>query len=155
MGRRGKGLGIAAPLGIERMREVAHKHGGKCLSKEYVNNKTPLLGECAEGHRWNARPLNVIHDGTWCPICTRRGLTRRWIERMREVAKERGGKCLSPEYVNNKTALLWQCADGYCWKAVPQDIKRGTWCPVCARSRRKAKSRTGRMARKTSQLGGE
>lgn len=50
---------------------------------------------------------------------------------MHLMAKERGGKCLSTEYINNSTKLEWQCADGHRWKAAPANIRNGTWCPVC------------------------
>lgn len=51
---------------------------------------------------------------------------------MHALAKERGGECLSTEYANNSTNLLWRC--GYCnqtWKARPGNIKMGKWCPDC------------------------
>jgi hypothetical protein len=130
-------------LGIERMREVARERGGKCLTKEYVNSHTHLLWECAEGHRWQALPANVINRGTWCFVCVSQVRPGLGIERMREVARERAGRCLSKEYVNSRTPLLWQCASGHSWKAIPNSINRGTWCPLCARNRRKAKARTG------------
>jgi len=59
-------------LTIESMRQVAESHGGKCLSDTYVNNQSKLLWQCAKGHKWMARPNNVIH-GTWCRRCSRDG----------------------------------------------------------------------------------
>jgi hypothetical protein len=118
------------------MREVAAEKGGKCLSEEYVNNKTPLLWECGEGHRWEVRPYNVVRVGTWCPSCWAER-QRLGIEQMQEVAAEKGGKCLSEEYASNKTPLLWECGEGHRWEARPDSVVRvGTWCPVCARRRR-------------------
>ena len=50
---------------------------------------------------------------------------------MKTLAKSRGGKCLSSVYVNANTYLTWQCCCGKTWKAVPGNIKHGTWCPKC------------------------
>ena len=66
------------------------------------------------------------------------------IEEMQAVAKERGGECLSREYVNSTTKLKWQCAEGHTWMATPGDVKNsGSWCPECAR-----KSRCKKTAKK-------
>jgi len=32
---------------------------------------------------------------------------------MQQVAKKRGGKCLSEKYVNAKTKLEWECRKGH------------------------------------------
>jgi len=123
-------------LTIEQLREAAAQRGGKCLAAEYVNTHTPVLRECAEGHRWEAQPAD-IRSGIWCPMCARKHpLT---IEEMRELARSRGGRCLSKTYVNNSTPLLWRCAKGHVWRAEPKMVKptrygKGTWCPYCART---------------------
>jgi predicted lactoylglutathione lyase len=116
-------------LTIEEMRSIAEERGGKCLSDTYVNANTSLLWECVEGHQWEAKP-NSIKTGTWCPHCA--GIVKRTIEEMREIAEERGGKCLSDTYVNSQTQLMWECAEGHQWKAKPNYIKTGSWCPRCA-----------------------
>jgi hypothetical protein len=55
---------------------------------------------------------------------------------MRAIAKNRGGKCLSEDYINNHTKLKWQCAEGHTWLATPRDVVRKTWCPQCANKRK-------------------
>ena len=51
---------------------------------------------------------------------------------MQELAKEKGGKCLSSEYINTQTKLKWQCSDGHIWFAKPRSIRNnGSWCPEC------------------------
>src|SRR3989344_4481201 len=56
---------------------------------------------------------------------------------LQEIARGKGGRCLSKNYVNIFTELEWQCKKGHIWKAKPHDIKRGTWCPVCSIERAK------------------
>lgn len=65
------------------------------------------------------------------------------LEFYKAIARERGGECLSDEYLNSKTKLPWRCAEGHEWEALPTNIKRGHWCLVCGnhrQGRQKAKS---------------
>ena len=130
-------------LKLEEMQEIARKRGGSCLSTSYENGYTPLMWECKLGHRWKAPPARVKNGsrrkGTWCPECYNLRRTfhaKHCIERMRDLAIARWGKCLSTEYVGSKSRLLWQCARGHHWQAAPASVVEGTWCPVCARTQR-------------------
>ncbi len=58
------------------------------------------------------------------------------IEEMQRIAQERGGECLSTEYIDGKTKLKWQCKVGHEWEARPNNVKHGTWCPTCAKNKR-------------------
>jgi hypothetical protein len=115
---------------INDMRDLAKVKGGKCLSDEYISVNHKLIWQCQKGHVWEAIPLS-IQNGHWCPKCAKN--KKLSIEEMHEIAKKRSGKCLSTEYVNARTKLKWQCEHGHIWEAVPDSVKRGTWCPVCAR----------------------
>jgi hypothetical protein len=53
---------------IEEMQALAFKMSGRCLSAIFINMHSPLEWECAEGHRWFARP-NHIQQGQWCRKC--------------------------------------------------------------------------------------
>jgi hypothetical protein len=119
-----------SPLTLEEMQELAETRGGKCLSTEYLGNKIKLLWQCAAGHQWEAAPNNVKHAGTWCPHCA--GKAPLTIEGMQELAETRGGKCLSTEYCNANSTLLWQCEAGHQWEAVSKNVKNAdSWCPHC------------------------
>jgi len=51
---------------------------------------------------------------------------------MQKIAASRGGLCLSSNYINNHTKLLWKCFMGHEWQARPSDIiQKGLWCPDC------------------------
>jgi len=55
------------------------------------------------------------------------------IEDAQKIAIERNGECLSNEYINTHKKLKWKCnIDGHIWYAIPNNIKRGSWCPLCA-----------------------
>lgn len=54
------------------------------------------------------------------------------LEEAQGIAKERGGKCLSKTYVNNRSKLTWQCSSGHVWKASLAHVKcNKSWCPRC------------------------
>jgi hypothetical protein len=120
-------------LKIKDIQELAIDRGGLCLSDEYINNRTKLKWQCKEGHIWEASVDN-IKAGKWCPDCG--GRKRLTIEEMQDIAKQRNGECLSKVYINNQAKLKWQCKEGHIWEAIPSNIKKGHWCPVCAGMRR-------------------
>lgn len=118
---------------IEDMKKAAIWKGGRCLSQSYKGSKSKLLWECSGGHKWWAIPANIKNNKTWCPKCG--GSSPLTIEEMNLIAQERGGTCISEEYVNIQKKLLWECAYGHRWAASPQNIKHGnTWCPICYRA---------------------
>lgn len=113
---------------IEDMQEIAKERGGECLSEAYIGNNIKLRWKCHKNHIWEAKP-GAVKFGTWCLECYKLS-----IEEMQEIAKKRGGECLSENYVNNKTKLLWKCDNNHEWWTKPNDIKNGSWCPICRES---------------------
>ncbi len=57
------------------------------------------------------------------------------IEKVRQVARSRGGDCLSTVFLGSRVKLEWICAKGHTWLSVPASICTGRWCPVCANER--------------------
>src|SRR5690606_11363063 len=51
--------------------------------------------------------------------------------RMRELAQQRGGACLSATYEGAQVKLQWRCRAGHGWEATPADVVKGHWCPTC------------------------
>ncbi|WP_053180882.1 zinc-ribbon domain-containing protein [Sunxiuqinia dokdonensis] len=115
--------------GILEMHKIAFAKGGKCLSHYYVNSRIKLLWQCEKGHQWFATPFSIKVRESWCPHCA--GTQPLGIDAMHVLARERGGKCLSKEYKNCKTKMLWQCKHGHRFQSTPDNIKQGRWCPHC------------------------
>ena len=113
---------------MDEAQQIARARGGVCLSHAALSGGSRLKWQCAEGHRWTAK-LYKVKYGNWCPRCAGRAPLS--LADMQRLAAERGGKCLSAEYVNNHTRLQWRCSEGHEWWARPYDIRR-TWCPHCA-----------------------
>ena len=42
------------------------------VNKDYVNNRTPILHSCVEGHTWMLRPIHAL-EGRGCPTCASGG----------------------------------------------------------------------------------
>ncbi|MFH1788462.1 MAG: hypothetical protein ABH834_03685 [Candidatus Altiarchaeota archaeon] len=97
---------MTAKLTIGDMQAIAKERGGKCLSKEYINNHTKLSWQCKKGHVWGAIP-NSIKLGHWCPECALEVIGNKkrlhTIEEMREIAKSRGGGVYPRDMLTLKT----------------------------------------------------
>lgn len=124
---------------IYELRRLAERRGGRCLSVQYVSTVSPLQWRCALGHEWQASLASIIRRNTWCPVCA--GNRKLQLRDLCELARERGGRCLSREYLNGRTPLMWQCNFGHRWKAAAEQVKgglhrKGTWCPKCYDQRR-------------------
>jgi len=111
--------------------------GGLCLSDKYQDNKTNMLWKCSCGHEWPANWGSIKNQGSWCYKCVHKanGLKLRSnIKEAQYYAKLKGGVCLSEEYVNNNTKMLWKCSEGHEWEAVFASIKhQDSWCIICAK----------------------
>lgn len=118
-------------LSISEMKQIALKRDGLCLSDEYKDNRTNLKWKCSKGHEWEA-VASSIKMGSWCPICAGKLPPDMAIESLKKLALEKGGRCLSNEYIDAKTKLRWRCAKNHEWYAIPDSIRRGTWCSICA-----------------------
>ncbi len=65
------------------------------------------------------------------------------IEKIKALAKERGGKCLSNEFINISAKLTWSCGkihDGkniHAWDQFLDPIIQGAWCQKCRHALRK------------------
>ena len=120
---------------LKLIQKIAWNKGGRCLSRVYVNSKTKLLFECAKKHRWWQKS-DHIKAGTWCAKCNFNKLAdakRGSLKEAHEIARARGGKCLSKRYTSNVAYYRWECSNGHKWNARLYNIKSGTWCPQCSK----------------------
>jgi hypothetical protein len=120
---------MPAKLTLEDARAAARERGGWCLSEEYRDNRTSMKWRCGRNDVWCA-PFKYVRAGRWCPLCVGRFKNRQVA---RELARERGGRCLSATYVNLRAPMRWRCAGGHEWTTALRNVKhRGSWCPACA-----------------------
>lgn len=124
-------MGKNRVITILDMQKAAAERNGKCLSETYIRASSKLKWECENGHQWWATPNSVTGSSkSWCGTC--KGLNKKTIEDMQEIARSRGGKCLSTEYHGGKHNLQWECADKHTWWASPTNVSsKKSWCPHC------------------------
>ena len=53
------------------------------------------------------------------------------LNRVRDMAQEKGGRCLSVEYTSDRKKLEFECKRGHRWFTTAKQIKKGRWCPIC------------------------
>lgn len=135
---------MSKKLTLEHCKKAAAKNNGKCISKEYVDNKTDLEWECAQGHRWKATYRNVATGNkTWCPICyettDQRGASQKLtIEEVREKIESYGLELVSTEYISSKDKLKVRCFCGEIWEITYNDLQqKARTCRKCAVPKRK------------------
>ncbi len=116
---------------IDELYALAASKGGECLSTEVRGAHHKYVWRCRMGHVFRSTLASVMHVDTWCPRCRKAHVGT--IQRMRRIARSRGGDCLSTDYVSAQTKLSWRCREGHEWLAKPNAIVNGRWCPECGR----------------------
>lgn len=110
-----------------RFKEIINQREGKII-EAYQGSQVKILIECKNGHQWKVVPSSII-QGYWCAKCSGTDTHDAKIS-FEEIVKERRGLIIEP-YQNAKTEILIQCESAHQWKARPDNIKQGTWCPIC------------------------
>jgi len=127
--------------GLKKAQEYAQSKNGKCLSRQYFNNKTDLKWKCDNPTHlsWQAPFYRVVGAGRWCPACANNqkldGLTI-----AKKHAESKNGQCLSKEYINSKTKIEWACHNNNhkSWfSPFEKVVRRNQWCPECYKESRK------------------
>ena len=125
------------------LQRTAEARGGSCLSDVYLGAREKHQWQCRHGHVWSAAWDSINNQDTWCPVCAGTTIDPTRIDIARKVAAERGGRCLSAEYLGADRKLRWRCAAGHEWDAVYYSVVTGgSWCRRCAdMAPKKARSR--------------
>lgn len=124
------------------MRRIAQEMGGKCLSTNYLDQRSPLRWQCADGHVWDAVPAQIKGSrnkpGTWCPTCGRQSAARKRAYSevdMHLLAESHGGAFASDTYQGSQVKHSWHCSEYPIhleFEMLPVVVTRGGWCPRCA-----------------------
>jgi len=119
---------------LREMQSIARRHGGRCLSSEYLHRHVHMEFKCREGHVWKALPQSILH-GHWCRTCAY--VPRDGLKQIRAAARERGGRCLSDTYVADHPGMQFVCAKGHLFRVTAKNIRRGSWCRECPAAKRR------------------
>ena len=145
---------------------MAIKRGGKLITtseeyRELIKVKRPMnvmvKWRCNNlEHEYFYKTPREVREGRWCEKCTekkrRENLKKAKItytyEKLQEVAKENCGLLITNKHDYNKIIknekpskayFEWWCKKnnhGY-FKATPNNLREGSWCPECFRERQK------------------
>lgn len=128
-----KALGISDEVWAERCLAVDLR-----LIKviRQIKKKTRLQVQCLKNptHKY-IKIADAVKWKTGCQFCNKK--IKLTLKDAQLLAKSKRGTCLSTEYKNANSDLLWQCENKHSpWKASYADIKGnsnriGTWCPEC------------------------
>lgn len=138
---------------LENAKQVAKSNGGECLSEEVERASTKLLWKCnhPEHKPWMATYSAIVNSNNWCPHCDyerkfgfvpdefkQPGL-HLGIARANYLASRFNTVCISTEYKNNMTPLLFKCSNPnhLSFKMIGRDLSdtfignKKHLCPAC------------------------
>lgn len=108
--------------------EFINNKGGKLLS-DYVGARDKIKLQCNKCDNVWECSFDNIRRGYWCANCAK--CKRLTIEFIKEFAKSKGWVCLSDQYVNAHSDLLWKCDKGHEWIGTYCNVKTKRICPEC------------------------
>src|SRR5690606_18096783 len=118
---------------LQLAKDIAKKKGGKCLSDEYVSNRSKLEWKCHKKHRWFAPLRNINERDSWCPECRKEKRQNELLKKIKQILTLVGWKIIDGEIENwKKRTLKIKCDEGHQWIASPQAIKNNG-CPECVK----------------------
>jgi hypothetical protein len=115
---------------LNLLREIAKNKGGKLISTQYLGAKIKLEFEDSQQRRFFMTPDDV------------KGTKGRWsgyesgnvynnpeyhLNILREIAKNKGGKLISTQYINGRTKLEFENIFGRRFYLTPNQVKKGVW----------------------------
>jgi len=116
---------------INTLKDHAKNKGGECLSETFIGATNKYIWKCSENHKWEAAWTQIKNVDTWCPYCSGR-VRDEPLKRLHDLAKSKGGKCLSKDYTRMDRKYRWQCSEGHQWDAPWGSVHQGSWCPECS-----------------------
>jgi len=137
---------------IEDMQNLAKSKNGKFVSKTYKGSNDIHNWLCENNHNTKRTPREVKRWGFACGKCnTSIQGKKSTIENMQDLAKSKGGKCISKRYKGALLDLDWLCENGHKIRKCPSDFRR--WGFACRRCRQDKQLKL--IQDKAKELGGE
>lgn len=109
----------------------------KLISSEYVNTSTPLEVLClkCENHGISKVSWNNLRKGIGCFQCSRTKASdnnkRFSITKINELLSPNNITCISTEYKNTKSKLIFKCEIHGEWESKWETVKKKLNCPKC------------------------
>lgn len=113
---------------IKYVKEVAEKHGYKCLSNEYINIHTHLKFKCPANHIIKMT-FDAFKSGQRCSMCY--GNKKKKLGDIKEYLKKYNYDLLSKQYKNSYSKLKILCPLGHEFEMTWDSFKFGYRCNIC------------------------
>lgn len=115
---------------LDILKRIAESKGGKLISTEYLGAKVKLEFEDSKKRRFFMTPDDVKgKEGRWSPFESGNVYNNPeyHLNILKEIAKKRGGKVISKNYVSARTKMEFEDRDKNRFYCTPNQIKRGVW----------------------------
>ena len=116
-------------------REICRQHGVKFIEVPYSVNLEDLqlfiIKEC------RSNGIKVPKNTEKKKIDLVDAYSSDYFDTVKDIAKSKGGVCLSKEYRGSSVPLEFKCAQNHRFKKAPANLKIGQWCKRCAGLERK------------------
>jgi len=122
---------------IDEVNFIIELYGFKLLSKNYINNKTPLKIQCSQGHIFE-RTLDSFRINKECPICKKENNIHGLVVPIEDILKEfnyYGFIILKgiENYKNGDSEFLIQCPQGHIYNEKVKYFRQKHKCPYCSK----------------------
>lgn len=115
----------------QEMVELAQSKGWSLLSKKFINKGTIYRWSCPSGHVVRKMAQRAFS----CEVCGD-GSERLRLARVRQIAEEKSGACLSTNCPGDGKNLRMECSKGHKWITSFSSLVYGdSWCPECSKTR--------------------
>lgn len=117
---------------FDRLKNYCISRGGTLLSTEWTKAKDTYSFKCGNPkHPVFYSTADALYSGEhWCPYCC--GRSGDFENEIKEIIESKNGKLIS-SYSNAYEHVMVRCKiHNYEWGILPNNIKKGRWCPVCA-----------------------
>lgn len=131
------GNSLAKRVEDDRLKREACQVRGITLLEVSINIPLAALQEYLVDQIAKLRPdlLSVLNAERFDIESARTGKENN-LQENKDIARSRGGRCLSSTYVDNSTKMEWECSEGHRWFASTSSVKQGgSWCPQCSYKR--------------------
>ena len=116
-------------LTYKAVKKYIESEGYTLISDSYVNNRTKILIQCPEGHKFEMR-FGHFKDGVRCSYCA--GNIRYSYKQVEKYINQFKYKLISDEYKNANSKLLIKCPEGHEYNVKFGSFKSGNRCLVCS-----------------------
>ena len=129
--------GATPQANLARLSMALAAQGHVLLEPHWLGWRVPYRFRCAQGHELARAPEHILRTLINCPACRK----AKALARLKDLARQAGGECLSEHYVGHDKQHAFRCAQGHMFNMKTVVVVSGSWCGRCATARNADKSR--------------